>query len=86
MRFVIYKEEFHDGSRTTELPAAIFATEDEATARREFLSFFAREVDGLRKQFPDVTEEYAADALVATADGSRRMMRVGLLDELAKRR
>ena len=32
MRFIIYKEEFLDGTRTNQVPLAIDATEDEAIA------------------------------------------------------
>lgn len=82
MRFIICMEERRDGTRTTELASAIFATDDEFMARREFDRLFAVEVNRLWCLFPDVTEQCAPDMLIATAEGGRRTLRMGLLDEL----
>jgi len=85
MRFIIIKEEFFNGKLTTQLPLAVFATEDETLARREFEKFFALGLRRWRKRFTDLTEARASDVLVATADGGRRKIRFKLLDALAKR-
>ena len=84
MRFIIYKEEFLDGTRTTELPLAIYATEEEGIARPQFAILFAMEMNRWQNLFRDVTEERAPDLLVATADGGRRTLRMGLLDQFVR--
>jgi len=84
MRFVIYKEEFLDGKDPNGGRSAMYATQ-EAIAMRELMRVFAEEVQRMRARFADLVENHAPDALVATADGGRRILRVGLLDEHAKR-
>jgi len=83
MRFVIYKEDFLDGYSPGR--SAMYATEDEATAQRELKRVFAEEVKAWRERIADLAEDHAPDALVATADGGRRVLRVGLLDGQAER-
>jgi hypothetical protein len=81
MRFVIYREEFVRGRRTTELPDAIFATEDEATARNRMDAPFAEQTEEYRQQFSPIEIKQDGHLWTVSSPTHSRLVRLGLIDE-----
>jgi hypothetical protein len=81
MRFIIYREEFVDGRRTTDLPAAIFATEDEATARNQMATLFAKQTEDYRQQFSPIEIKQKEHSWTLASPTHSRLVSLGLIDE-----
>ena len=82
MRFIIYKQEFLNGRRTTYLREPLFASEDEATARRKQRELFNGEVYCFRNTYLHVQTEQKDEILIVRAPEQNRFVGVGLMDEL----
>jgi len=82
MRFIIYKQEFLNGRRTTYLREPLFASEDEATARRKQRELFNGEVYCFRNTYRHVETEQKDEILIVRAPEQNRFVGVGLMDKL----
>ncbi len=82
MRFIIYEEEFLNGRRPTYLREPLFASEDEATARRKQREFFNGAVYRFRNTYGHVQTEQKDEMLIVRAPEQNRFVGVGLMDEL----
>jgi len=81
MRFIIYREEFVAGRRTTDLPEVIFATEDEAVARSQIDALFAEEMEDYLRKFSPVEARKDGRLWAVSSSPRSRFVRLGLIDE-----
>jgi len=82
VRFIIYREEFVHGVRTTELRDAMFATENEAIARAKQGELFDREVERYLSDYGHTAAATKDDIMIIRAPECDRFVGIGLVDEL----
>jgi len=85
VRFIVYRQEFVAGERTTPMRDGWFASEDEGRARRKQKELFELERTRYQRRYGTVETATEGGTLIVRALEQGRFVEVGLIDELYQR-